>query len=202
MTKRGRAQGSVLATPPFRWAATPCDRRNIKALTKTSSPMAADPILLTAGKWLGAASGVLALTTIAGYLSRWGIRFRLVGVTSFTALLAVSCLTFAVSYSPRVQLAGAVSVPVVFDNGIDLVVAAAPDGLADGAGRGAMAAHRGRPRCCPLRGGDGRRSPDRPAAGVCLHRHQHRRRARPPGPEPREAPPPATQGLRQTASFW
>jgi hypothetical protein len=65
--------------------------------------MAADPILLTAGKWLGAASGVLALTTIAGYMSRWGIRFRLVGVTSFTALLAVSCLTFAVSYSPRVQ---------------------------------------------------------------------------------------------------
>jgi hypothetical protein len=95
--------------------------------------MAADPILLTAGKWLGAASGVLALTTIAGYLSRWGIRFRLVGVTSFTALLAVSCLTFAVSYSPRVQLAGAVSVPVVFDNGIDLVVATAPDGLADAA---------------------------------------------------------------------
>ena len=133
MAKQGRAQGSVLATPPFRWAATPCDRRNIKALIKTSSPMAADPILMTAGKWLGAASGVLALTTLVGYLSRWGIRFRLVGVTSFTALLAVSCLTFAVSYSPRVQLAGAVSVPVVFDNGIDLVVAAAPDGLADGA---------------------------------------------------------------------
>ncbi|MDA0717166.1 MAG: Ycf51 family protein [Cyanobacteria bacterium] len=93
--------------------------------------MDADPILLTAGKWLGAASGVLALTTIAGYFSRWGIRFRLVGVTSFTALLAVSCLTFAVSYSPRVQLDGAVNVPVVFDNGIDLVVAAAPEGLAD-----------------------------------------------------------------------
>ena len=36
------------------------------------------------------------MTTIVGYLSSWGIRFRLVGVTSFTALLAVSCLTFAV----------------------------------------------------------------------------------------------------------
>jgi hypothetical protein len=92
--------------------------------------MAADPILLTAGKWLGAASGVLALMTITGFLSRWGIRFRLVGVTSFTALLAVSCLAFAVSYTPRVQVAGAVSVPIVFDNGIDLVVAAAPEGLA------------------------------------------------------------------------
>ena len=88
--------------------------------------MAADPILLTAGQWLGAASGVLALATAVGYLSRWGIRFRLVGVTSFTALLAISCLAFAVSYTPRQQLEGAVSVPVVFDNGSDLVIAAAP----------------------------------------------------------------------------
>jgi hypothetical protein len=91
--------------------------------------MAADPILLTAGQWLGAASGVLALATVVGYVSRWGIRFRLVGITSFTALLAVSCLAFAVSYTPRVQLEGAVSVPVVFDNGSDLVVAAAPADL-------------------------------------------------------------------------
>ena len=91
--------------------------------------MAADPILFTAGQWLGAASGVLAMATVVGYLSRWGIRFRLVGVTSFTALLAVSCLAFAVSYTPRVQLEGAVSVPVVFDNGSDLVIAAAPADL-------------------------------------------------------------------------
>ena len=91
--------------------------------------MAADPILLTAGQWLGAASGLLALTTVVGYLSRWGIRFRLVGVTSFTALLAISCLAFAVSYTPRVQITGAVSVPIVFDNGSDLVVAAAPADL-------------------------------------------------------------------------
>jgi hypothetical protein len=52
-----------------------------------------------------------------------------VGVTSFTALLAISCLAFAVSYTPRVTIEGAVSVPVVFDNGSDLVVAAAPDDL-------------------------------------------------------------------------
>lgn len=88
--------------------------------------MAADPILLVAGTWLGAASGVLAVLTIAGFLSRWGIRFRLVGITSFTALLALSCLAFAISYNPRVSVPGAVQVPVVFDNGTDLVVAAAP----------------------------------------------------------------------------
>lgn len=86
--------------------------------------MAADPILFVAGEWLGAASGVLALLTVVGFLSRWGIRFRLVGVTSFTALLAISCLAFAVSYVPRVSVAGALAVPIVYDNGGDLVVAA------------------------------------------------------------------------------
>ena len=91
--------------------------------------MAADPILSVAGQWLGAASGILALATAAGFIARWGVRFRLVGVTSFTALLAISCLAFAVSYTPRVTVEGAVSVPVVFDNGSDLVIAAAPDDL-------------------------------------------------------------------------
>lgn len=95
--------------------------------------MSTDPILLVAGEWLGAASGVLAVLTVSGFLLRWGIRFRLVGVTSFTALLALSCLAFAVSYRPRVVVEGAVSVPIVFDNGADLVVAAAPADLPDAA---------------------------------------------------------------------
>ncbi len=91
--------------------------------------MSTDPILLVAGEWLGAASGVLALITIGAYLQRLGVRFRLVGITSFTALLAISCLAFAVSYRPRVTVEGAVTVPVVFDNGAELVVAAAPEDL-------------------------------------------------------------------------
>jgi hypothetical protein len=93
--------------------------------------MPTDPILFPAGEWLGAASGVLAVLTAVGFLQRWGIRFRLVGITSFTALLALSCLAFAVSYRPRVTIDGAVSVPVVFDNGGDLVIAAAPADLPD-----------------------------------------------------------------------
>lgn len=91
--------------------------------------MATDPILLVAGEWLGAASGVLALVTLAGFLSRWGVRFRLVGVTSFTALLAISCLSFAVSYRPRVVVPGGLQVPLVFDNGGSLVIAAAPSDM-------------------------------------------------------------------------
>ncbi|MFY7694751.1 MAG: DUF2518 family protein, partial [Cyanobium sp.] len=36
---------------------------------------------------------------------------------------------FAISYSPRISVPGAITVPVVFDNGSDLVVAAAPPDL-------------------------------------------------------------------------
>ncbi|MCT0201144.1 Ycf51 family protein [Synechococcus sp. CS-603] len=87
--------------------------------------MPVDPLLLTVGKWLGAASGVLALLMVAGFVSGWGIRFRLVGITSFTALLSLSCLAFAISYNPRVLVEGAVTAPIVFDNGTNLVVATA-----------------------------------------------------------------------------
>jgi len=88
--------------------------------------MRADPLLLTAGEWLGVASAVLLVLTVVAFLVRWGIRFRLVGITSFTVLLSLSCLAFAVSYTPRQLVEGAISVPVVFDNGSDLVIAAAP----------------------------------------------------------------------------
>ena len=91
--------------------------------------MRADPLLLTAGEWLGVASAVLLLLTVVAFVVRWGIRFRLVGVTSFTVLLSLSCLAFAVSYTPRQLVDGAVSVPVVFDNGSNLVIAAAPADL-------------------------------------------------------------------------
>lgn len=95
--------------------------------------MPIDPILLEAGRWLGVASGVLFVLMLLGLKLGWGIRYRLVGVTSFTTLLAISCVAFAVSYRPRVAVAGAVSVPIVYDNGADLVIAAAPSSLADAA---------------------------------------------------------------------
>ena len=72
----------------------------------------------------------LVLVTVVAFLAGWGVRFRLVGVSSFTLLLAISCLAFAVSYVPRVSIPGARSVPVVFDNGSDLVIAAAAADLA------------------------------------------------------------------------
>jgi hypothetical protein len=101
--------------------------RNIKGLSLM--PMAADPIFFQAGQWLAAAGGALVVVTVVAFLAGWAVRFRLVGVSSFTLLLAVSCLAFALSYVPRVSIPGARSVPIVYDNGSDLVIAAAPADL-------------------------------------------------------------------------
>ena len=88
--------------------------------------MALDQLLLTAAPWLGWSGLALGLLTVVAFVAGWGLRFRLVGVSSFTLLLSVSCWAFAVSYSPPVRIEGAVRLPIVFDNGEALVVAQAP----------------------------------------------------------------------------
>ena len=91
--------------------------------------MALDQLLLTAAPWLGWSGLALGVLTIVAFLANWGLRFRLVGVSGFTLLLAVSCWAFAVSYTPPVVVEGAIRAPVVFDNGNDLVVAQVPPDL-------------------------------------------------------------------------
>ncbi|MGC6482829.1 MAG: Ycf51 family protein [Synechococcus sp.] len=76
--------------------------------------------------WLAWSGLGFAVLTVIAFVARWGLRFRLVGVTSFTLLLTVSSWAFTVSYTPPVVIEGAVRVPVVFDNGNDLVIAQAP----------------------------------------------------------------------------
>ena len=85
--------------------------------------MAFDQLLLTAAPWLAWSGLGLGVLTIVAFLAGWGLRFRLVGVSSFTLLLAVSCWAFALSSTPPVVVDGAIRAPVVFDNGNDLVVA-------------------------------------------------------------------------------
>ena len=87
--------------------------------------MPLEELLSTSSIWL--AKGGLALfgLTLIAFIARWGIRFRLVGVSSFTLLLSASCWAFGLSYTPGVSVEGALRAPVVFDNGDDLVVAQA-----------------------------------------------------------------------------
>ncbi len=95
--------------------------------------MALDQLLLTAAPWLAWSGLGLGVLTIVAFLAGWGLRFRLVGVSSFTLLLAVSSWAFSVSYTPPVVVDGAIRAPIVFDNGNDLVVAQVPTDLAPSA---------------------------------------------------------------------
>ena len=77
--------------------------------------------------WLAWSGLALGLLTLLAFLLRWGVRFRLVGVTIFTLLLSVSCWSFKESYSPPIAIEGSLYLPTVYDNGGDLVVAQAPN---------------------------------------------------------------------------
>tara|TARA_Y100001968_G_scaffold69255_1_gene60367 strand:- start:1542 stop:2111 length:570 start_codon:yes stop_codon:yes gene_type:complete len=70
---------------------------------------------------------VLGLLTIISFFFSWGGRFRLVGATIFSFLLAASCWAFNESYKPPFVVEGAQNAPVVYDNGFDLVVAQASE---------------------------------------------------------------------------
>ena len=76
--------------------------------------------------WGGAGLGVI---TLISFLIGWGFRFRLVGATIFTLLLSGSCWAFAESYTPPLSIEGAIYLPVVYDNGYDLVVAQANEDI-------------------------------------------------------------------------
>ena len=90
-------------------------------------------LLEVSSTWLAWSGLGLSVLTVVAFVTRWGLRFRLVGVSSFTFLLAVSCWAFSISYSPPVRVEGALQVPIVFDNGTDLVVAQASCDFAEGA---------------------------------------------------------------------
>lgn len=91
--------------------------------------MVVDPLLFKAGVWIGALGLLLVVLTVSGFWARWGFRFRLVGISSFTVLLAVACMAFAVSYEKRQPIPDAVNVPIVFDNGRGLIIAAPQEPL-------------------------------------------------------------------------
>ncbi len=76
-------------------------------------------------KWLAWGGSGLGFFTVLAYLFRWGIKFRLTGITIFTLLLSASCWAFDQSYRPPLNVEGYKYAPIVYDNGFDLVVAQA-----------------------------------------------------------------------------
>lgn len=77
-------------------------------------------------QWAGITTLIVAVLAIAGFLFKWGVRFQLVGVTGFMAVLTGGL--FALSLVPimRTVVPGAVRFSVIYDTGATQAVIAVP----------------------------------------------------------------------------
>ncbi|NET48252.1 MAG: DUF2518 family protein [Merismopedia sp. SIO2A8] len=75
-------------------------------------------------QYLGYASLAFGALALLAFLFKWGIRFRLVGVTGFTIVL--TCGAFGLSLVPFIQtdIPGSVPFEVTYDNGLSQAVIA------------------------------------------------------------------------------
>ena len=69
----------------------------------------------------------LLLITIVAFIFNFSFKFRIIGATIFSLLLSLSSWAFMQSYSEKVVVEGARYVPIVYDNGFDLIIAKAED---------------------------------------------------------------------------
>ena len=69
----------------------------------------------------------LFICTIATFIFDFSFKFRIIGATIFSLLISLSSLAFIQSYSEKVVIEDAKYLPIVYDNGFDLIIAKADD---------------------------------------------------------------------------
>jgi len=68
---------------------------------------------------------LLLIGTVISFIFNFGFKFRIVGATIFSLLLSLSSWAFIQSYTEKIVIEGAKYVPIVYDNGFDLIIAKA-----------------------------------------------------------------------------
>ncbi|MEB3359551.1 MAG: Ycf51 family protein [Synechococcales bacterium] len=81
---------------------------------------------LEAAKWSGALTLAIGALALCGFIFKWGIRFRLVGVTGFMAVLTGGIFALGLVPFTRTVVPGAVHFSRVYDNGATQAVIAVP----------------------------------------------------------------------------
>ena len=69
----------------------------------------------------------LLCVTLIAFIFNFGFKFRIIGATIFSLLLSLSSWAFIQSYTEKVVIEDAKYVPIVYDNGFDLIIAKAED---------------------------------------------------------------------------
>ena len=67
----------------------------------------------------------LLCVTVIAFIFNFGFKFRIIGATIFSMLLSLSSWAFIQSYTETVLIEDAKYVPIVYDNGFDLIIAKA-----------------------------------------------------------------------------
>ena len=70
---------------------------------------------------------LLLIGTLISFIFNFGFKFRIIGATIFSLLLSLSSWAFIQSYTEKVVIESAKYVPIVYDNGFDLIIAKADD---------------------------------------------------------------------------
>ena len=77
-------------------------------------------------KWAGILTLVSGVLSLLGFLFKWGVRFRLVGITGFMGVLTGGLFALSLVPLTRVQVPGALHYTRVYDNGATQTVIALP----------------------------------------------------------------------------
>tara|TARA_A100001035_G_scaffold188596_1_gene150523 strand:- start:188 stop:631 length:444 start_codon:yes stop_codon:yes gene_type:complete len=78
-------------------------------------------------KFFGLLGIFLFICTLVAFIFNFAFKFRIIGATIFSLLLSLSSWAFIQSYTERVVIEDAKYVPIVYDNGFDLIIAKADD---------------------------------------------------------------------------
>ena len=70
---------------------------------------------------------ILFIFTVVAFIFNFSFKFRIIGATIFSLLLSLSSWAFIQSYSEKVVIENSKYVPIVYDNGFDLIIAKAED---------------------------------------------------------------------------
>ena len=76
-------------------------------------------------KFFGFFGIFLFICTIAAFIFKFSFKFRIIGATIFSLLLSLSSWAFIQSYNEKVVIEDAKYLPIVYDNGFDLIIAKA-----------------------------------------------------------------------------
>ena len=85
-------------------------------------------LLKSSPKIFGIIGVLLFFITLITFFFNFSLKYRLTGATIFSLLLSIFSWAFIQSYSENIDIEGAVYLPVVYDNGSDLIITKAdPD---------------------------------------------------------------------------